>query len=151
MKPKSTNMFGLMLSPIRYFKKLLLAILFSYCSNYQNFILAIITTLSILSILITIVYKPYKNRLTHYSVCLFDVLFCLGCILLSILMSNTGLQREGKIGISLAAVVVFMALSIVICGYNCGVIGMHCVGYWTGIDYVGKYDYQEEITQGKDK
>lgn len=34
LKPKSTNIFGLMSQPIRYFEKLLISISFAYCSNY---------------------------------------------------------------------------------------------------------------------
>lgn len=34
LRPKSTNIFGLMSQPIRYFEKLVISISFAYCSNY---------------------------------------------------------------------------------------------------------------------
>lgn len=45
--------------PIRYLKKLLIAILLVYCSEFPEFVLGIIMMLALLNIILTYLYKPY--------------------------------------------------------------------------------------------
>lgn len=37
-------------------------------------------------------------------------------------------------------VILYLVLSIVICGYNCGVIVVQVWEYFTGVNYMGRYD-----------
>lgn len=52
-----------MYCPIRYVKKLILAVLFVYASMHATFILGVIIAASLLTITITLLYKPYSSKL----------------------------------------------------------------------------------------
>ena len=60
---KNNSTLGLYFIPIQYAKKIIYAILFVYCSTYENFILGIIIMTSILFLTLTLIYRPYNSKI----------------------------------------------------------------------------------------
>lgn len=82
----------------------------------------------ILTVITALIYRPFKNRVELFGNCIFEGLFCLGCICLCILMAtNVKLGLNDKMNVAILAVAIFLILSIVLCVYNCAMICLQTV------------------------
>ena len=61
--------------------------------------------------------------------------------------NGLGITKQSKIGLSIAVVVLYLILSIIICGYNCAMIAVQVMQYFTGVNYMGKYDEPDQDIQ----
>lgn len=139
---RKSSELGIYNLPIRYTKKLILAILFIYAGAYENFIISVIIMCGLLTIITSVVYRPFRNKVDLYLSCIFEGLFCLGCLGLCVLMvSYLQLTPAQKLKLSAAVVAVFIILSFLLLLYNLGMIVLQGIKHFSGKDYLAKLYY----------
>lgn len=142
---KITVAFGYYNIPIRYSKKLVLAVLFVYCSTYPTFVLGVILMLAFINMIITICLKPYRYTFEIYLFPVIDALFIMAVFAICAMqLPYLQLTSDQKSRISYFSVAVCLLLSLLLIIHNFIINCVEIMKFFTNKDCLSSY-YKAEF------
>lgn len=100
-------------------KKLILAALLVYCSEYPSFVLGVIMMFCFINILITFVLKPYRLTFEQIVSPIFDGLYLIIFFIICVMqLPLLNLTKSQKLTASYAAIALCTLLSVMLAIHN---------------------------------
>jgi hypothetical protein len=132
--------------PIKYLKKLVLACLLIFCSEYASFVLGVVMMSCLINILVAVGLRPYRLTFEQVLYPLFDLLYLLVFLTICLMqLPLLSLSQTQQLNAGYLAIALCILLSLLLALHNLALNLLAAVKLFCGIDYLAPYYTAEYV------